>query len=101
MLRDHLLCGLQDDNLRQRLFGEQHLTFTKTFDMAVRAENAKDYKTKIKAEFSEASKTSTRRPLPPLKKRLKLARHVTDAKIRAILRGATSEVQGTGFAQKK
>lgn len=40
------------------LFAEQDLTFTKVFDMAVRAENAKGYQKEIKAEFSEVNKTT-------------------------------------------
>ncbi|XP_049272416.1 uncharacterized protein K02A2.6-like [Rhipicephalus sanguineus] len=40
MLGDRFVCGLRDDLLQQRLFAESDPTFTKAYDIAVRAESA-------------------------------------------------------------
>ena len=40
MLRDKLVCGVQDVRLQRRLLAESNLTFSKTLDLAVAAELA-------------------------------------------------------------
>lgn len=71
MLRYRFVCGLQDDNLQQRLFAEQDLTFIKAFDIAVLAENAKDYQKKVKADLSEVNKTARTQVSPPTQEDIK------------------------------
>lgn len=56
MLGDRFVCGLRDEHLKQRLFAERDLTFLKAFDIAARAENAKDHQWQIKQDFQGANK---------------------------------------------
>ena len=50
MLRDHLVCGINDQRLQRRLLAEPNLTYTKAFELAQATEaadrNAKDLQEK-------------------------------------------------------
>ncbi|XP_049528978.1 uncharacterized protein LOC125947746 [Dermacentor silvarum] len=59
MLRDRFVCGLRNEQVQQRLFAEKDLTFTKAFDIALRAENAVEDQRNVKAEFKEIHEACT------------------------------------------
>lgn len=59
MLRDRLVCGLRDKHLQQRLFAKKDLTFSKAYDLAVRAESAAQQQQKLKSDHSEVNKATT------------------------------------------
>lgn len=40
MLRDRIVCGVTDQSLQRRLFGEPNLTFQKAYDLAIAHETA-------------------------------------------------------------
>lgn len=63
MLRDRVVCGLRGEHLPQLIFAERDLTFLKVFDIPVRAENARDYQRRIKAEFRAVNKADPSRPV--------------------------------------
>lgn len=53
MLRDRLVCGVQDERLQQRLFAEKKLTFKQAYDMATRLESAVQQQQELKASTAD------------------------------------------------
>lgn len=64
MLRDRLVCGLNDDRIQRRLLSETDLTFDKAFRIAVAAEtaskNAKDLQVKVACNRVKTESTVAR-----------------------------------------
>lgn len=58
MVRDRFVCGLRDEGLRQRLFAETGLTFSKAYDIAQRAESAGHQQRDIRRNVEPVHHTS-------------------------------------------
>lgn len=63
MLHDRVVCAFEDENLLQRLFAKQKLTFLKVIYITVRAESARNHDVPIMEEFRQVSKADISRPV--------------------------------------
>lgn len=62
MLRDRLVCGINDDNIQRKLLSETDLTFKKAYDMAIAQETAVRNAKDLKSTSTEVHKLSQGRP---------------------------------------
>ena len=68
MLRDRIVCGIEDAKIQRRLLAEPELTFDKAFELALASEsadkNAKDLQPAAKVTLEPVHRLQRKQPLP-------------------------------------
>ena len=68
ILRDRIVCGIEDQKIQRRLLAEPELTFDKAFEVALASEsadkNAKDLQPAAKVPQDPVYKLQVKQPLP-------------------------------------
>ena len=59
MLRDHIVCGINDDTIQRRLFAESGLMFKKSLKIAQSVETTACYLRKLHPAAAGSSKRET------------------------------------------